>query len=156
MRRPHARSAIRAGLAGIFLLACTGSHGSELPTSANAAPSTALRDAIAGPQRSEQERARDTYRHPLETLTFFGVRDDMTVVELWPGRGWYSSILAPYLRDRGKLVVASGDPNGEPKAEPTEDGAAFLKRRSEQPEAFDRVSTLVVPPEGEIVLGPPE
>ena len=116
----------------------------------------ALREAVAGPQRSEKERARDIYRHPVETLEFFGVRDDMTVVELWPGGGWYTAILAPLLHERGKLVVASGDPDGEPKAEPTQDGKAFLERRNRQPEVFDRVEWVRVPGTGDIVLGPPE
>lgn len=118
--------------------------------------SNALRDAVGGPQRSAPEKARDIYRHPVETLEFFGVRDDMNVVELWPGGGWYTAILAPLVRERGHLVVASGDPNGEPKAEPTEDGLAFLARRNRQPEVFDRVTWVQVPATGDIVLGPPE
>ena len=99
---------------------------------------------------------RDIYRHPVETLDFFGIRGNMTVVELWPGGGWYTAILAPLVRERGKLVVASGDPNGEPKAEPTEDGKAFLARRNRQPEVFDRVAWVQVPATGDIGLGPPE
>ena len=65
--------------------------------------------ALAGAQRSDKEKARDKYRHPLETLEFFGLKDDMTVVELWPGGGWYTEILAPVLRDKGKLVVTTFD-----------------------------------------------
>jgi predicted methyltransferase len=116
----------------------------------------ALRQAVAGPQRSDKERARDVYRHPVETLELFGVRGDMSVVELWPGGGWYTAILAPLLRDRGKLAIASGDPDGDAKAEPTEDGKAFLARRERQPEVFDRVAWMRVPATGDIVLGPPE
>jgi predicted methyltransferase len=84
------------------------------------------------------------------------VRGDMTVVELWPGGGWYTAILAPLLHERGKLVVASGDPNGEHEAEPTQDGKAFLERRNRQPQVFDRVAWVRVPATGDIVLGPPE
>jgi predicted methyltransferase len=68
----------------------------------------ALEAAISGPQRSEANKARDKYRHPLETLTFFGIKPDMTVVEIWPGKGWYTEILAPFLKDHGKLYEAVG------------------------------------------------
>jgi predicted methyltransferase len=149
----------RLGLLAILAVSCGPSRLSE-PASTAAATVTpgrdALREAVAGPQRSEKERARDVYRHPVETLEFFGVRGDMTVVELWPGGGWYTAILASLVRERGKLIVASGDPNGEPKAEPTEDGQAFLARRNRQPEVLDRVAWVQVPATGDIVLGPPE
>ena len=68
----------------------------------------ALAAAIAGPQRSEANKARDKYRHPLETLTFFGIKPEMTVVEISPGAGWYTEILAPLLKDHGKLYEAVG------------------------------------------------
>ncbi len=61
---------------------------------------------LAGEQRSEANRLRDKYRHPRETLLFFGLRPDMTVVEIWPGGGWYSEILGPVLREHGKYVLA--------------------------------------------------
>jgi predicted methyltransferase len=54
-----------------------------------------LAAAIASPSRTAKFTARDQYRHPLETLRFFGVRPNQTVVEIWPGRGWYIVILAP-------------------------------------------------------------
>ena len=62
--------------------------------------------AIAGDHRSESNRLRDKYRHPRETLLFFGLRPEMTVVEIWPGGGWYSEILGPVLRERGKFYLA--------------------------------------------------
>ena len=65
-----------------------------------------LRDAVEDDGRTAEERARDRYRHPYETLSFFGVEPGMTVVELYPGGGWYSAILAPYLADEGRLVAA--------------------------------------------------
>lgn len=69
-----------------------------------------LAAAIAAPGRSEGNRARDRYRHPLETLTFFGIRPNDTVVEIWPGGGWYTEILAPYLKSGGgKLFWAAPD-----------------------------------------------
>ncbi len=66
----------------------------------------ALKAAVNGPQRDAANRLRDLYRHPAETLAFFGIRDDMTVVEIAPGGGWYSEILGPLLREKGKLILA--------------------------------------------------
>ncbi len=59
-----------------------------------------------GPIAAIATRARDRYRHPKETLTFFGLRRDMTVVEIWPGGGWYTEVLAPVLKGKGTLYVA--------------------------------------------------
>jgi predicted methyltransferase len=67
----------------------------------------ALAKAIAAPARSEANRARDKYRHPAQTLSFFGVKPTHNVVELWPGGGWYTEILAPYLFARGTYTVAA-------------------------------------------------
>ncbi len=79
-----------------------------LATAAGAADDTAARldAALAGAQRSEANRARDVYRHPKETLAFFGLRSDMTVVEISPGGGWYTEILGPVLRGTGRLYAA--------------------------------------------------
>lgn len=75
--------------------------------------------AMAGEHRSEANKARDKYRHPLETLEFFGLRDDMTVMEIWPGAGWYTEILGPVLKDHGQLVAVGYEPNLEyPPEEP--------------------------------------
>ena len=67
---------------------------------------TALDSAVAASHRSDANKARDQYRHPKETLAFFGVKPTHKVVELWPGGGWYTEILAPYLAKSGKLTVA--------------------------------------------------
>ncbi len=66
-----------------------------------------LERAIAAPYRGAKARARDKYRHPYRTLLFFGIEPAMTVVEIWPGGGWYSDILAPYLKERGSYIGAS-------------------------------------------------
>jgi predicted methyltransferase len=71
-----------------------------------AASADPLRGAVEDPGRTEAERERDRYRNPYETLSFFGIEPDMTVVELYPGGGWYSAILAPYLAGEGQLVAA--------------------------------------------------
>ena len=67
----------------------------------------AIAAAVAAPTRTPANKARDPYRHPAETLAFFGVKSGDTIVELWPGGGWYTEILAPYLKDKGQLWVAA-------------------------------------------------
>jgi predicted methyltransferase len=66
---------------------------------------SALSAALSAPTRTPANVARDKYRHPAETLTFFGLQPDQTVVELWPGGGWYTEVLAPYLATGGALYV---------------------------------------------------
>lgn len=124
-------------------------------TTPDAATDAKLRQSLAGAQRTDKEKARDVYRHPLETLEFFGLRDDMTVVEISPGGGWYSAVLAPVLRDKGKLIVAGGDPNGDPKSEGTQNAKALQARFQQMPQAFDKVQAVVVK-RGAVSFGPPE
>ena len=68
---------------------------------------SAIAAAIAAPTRSPANRARDAYRHPAETLAFFGVKPGDTIVELWPGGGWYTEILAPLARAGGGTLYAA-------------------------------------------------
>ena len=76
--------------------------------------SPALAAALAAPTRTPANVLRDKYRHPAETLAFFGVKPGDTVVELWPGGGWYTEVLAPYLAAGGQLhVVPPGGRNDE-------------------------------------------
>ena len=95
----------------ILLLAASLANCAPAPAPENvAARQAALAAAIAAPTRTEANRARDIYRHPYETLAFFGVEPDDTVVEIWPGGGWYTEILAPYLaRGGGTLYLAAPD-----------------------------------------------
>lgn len=88
--------------AALALIACA--HTDPAPAADGTA--AAIDAALAGSHRSEPNRARDVYRHPKETLMFFGLRQDMTVVEIWPGGGWYTEVLAPVLEDKGKLYAA--------------------------------------------------
>jgi predicted methyltransferase len=76
-------------------------------------PSAALKAAVAAPTRTPANIARDKYRNPAQTLAFFGVKPNQTVVELWPGGGWYTEILAPYIaKGGGTLYAAAPWPNG--------------------------------------------
>lgn len=78
------------------------------PIAASGDSATLLKEALNGTWRSAANKARDQYRHPAETLTFFGIKPDMTVIELAPGSGgWYTEILAPFLYDHGHLIEAS-------------------------------------------------
>lgn len=65
--------------------------------------------AMLGEHRSEANIARNRYRHPVGTLSFLGLEDGMTVMEIWPGGGWYTEILAPVMRHNGQFIVASWD-----------------------------------------------
>ena len=72
-----------------------------------------LEKAIAGDHRSEKNKSRDEYRHPKQTLEFFGFNPMMTVVEITPGGGWYTEILAPAVKGKGKLYGAHYPDTGE-------------------------------------------
>ena len=75
------------------------------------ADETRLQAAVAGEHRTAEYAARDEFRNPVETLSFLGVEPDMTVVEVWPGGGgWYTEILAPYLRDTGTFYAGQYAP----------------------------------------------
>ena len=104
-----------------------------------------LQNVLSGAQRSAENRARDLARHPKETLEFFGITPKMTVVELTPGRGWYTEILAPYLKPQGQLIEALQDPLSD-----SEYGrsrfAAFQKKLNDNPVAFDKVKMTVFEP----------
>jgi predicted methyltransferase len=82
-----------------------------LPAVADEATEQKVRDAMQADIRTAEEVARDRNRKPVETLAFFGLKDDMKVLELLPGGGWYTKLLAPVLRDKGKLYVAIGTNN---------------------------------------------
>ena len=70
--------------------------------------SHSLKESIESQDRTPQFTTRDVYRHPFETLTFFNIQPDMTVVELNPGGGWYTEILANYIHYPGTLIAAQG------------------------------------------------
>ncbi len=97
---------------------------------------SSLDAAIAASHRSAQNRARDQYRHPKETLTFFGVKPTDTVVEVYPGGGWYTEILAPYLAPSGSLTVAA--PLGDASA-------ATTKRLEAAPALYGKVKVATFP-----------
>lgn len=119
-----------AAFASLLLLSCSAQDQGETPQEAarNAPDASTLLDAaLNNPSRSVEDRARDQWRHPLETLQFFGVDPSMTVVEIWPGGGWYTRILAPFLKSGGGLYYAAQvDPAASERA-----AAAVDRYRSE-------------------------
>ncbi|MES2490731.1 MAG: methyltransferase [Pseudomonadota bacterium] len=103
-------------------------------------PPTPLERAVDNPARSAAFRTRDVYRHPLETLKFFDVKPDMTVVEIWPGAGWYTEILAPLLRGRGSYIAAGFVSSAESSPQWRKDMAQdFAKKFVNTPELYGHV-----------------
>ncbi len=94
--------------------------------------------AIAGDHRSADARARDRYRNPKETLLFFGLRPDMTVVEITPAAGWYTDIIAPVLRDRGRYIAAHFNPRGTEGQQRARQ--AFIDRVAARPDVYGRIA----------------
>ena len=91
---------------GALSLSATAHDTHAHEANANSASAKALANAVAGDHRTAKNKARDQYRHPIETLNFFGFTPSMTVVEITPGGGWYTEILAPALKGTGKLYGA--------------------------------------------------
>jgi predicted methyltransferase len=112
--------------------------------------------AIAGEHRSSANKARDPYRHPRETLLFFGLKPEMTVVEIWPAAGWYSEILAPVLRDKGRLYLAHvAIENPKLQDWQRESRAKLEATFAKRPEVFGKpVFTSLGPPEY-VAIAPP-
>jgi len=106
------RQPVAAFFAAALLLVCAAASAVPNRAELSAAHQDALRAAIAAPSRTPANVARDRYRHPFETLSFFGVRPTDTVVEIWPSGGWYTEILAPYLAAGGRYHAASMGENG--------------------------------------------
>ena len=98
-----------------------------------------LQAAVDSPLRSEKNKARDPYRHPAEALSFFGVKPDSVVVEIDPGAaGYWTEILAPYLKDKGRYIAALPEGNSD---ENQRGNAAFAAKVAANPDAFGRVET---------------
>lgn len=102
-----------------------------------------LASLIAGPQRTEANRVRDPYRHPEATLEFFGLKDAMTVVEIWPGgAGWWTEILAPFLATHGRYYAAL--PNPARSEEARKGDEAFAAKMAADPKRYGKVITTTL------------
>ena len=98
----------------------------------------ALRERVGDARRGDEAMARDRFRRPAETLSFFGVEPDMTVVEVYPGGGYYTDILAPYLAEEGRYYVTAGERPGS---------ADRTREQFSDAERYGRVRVVTLGPE---------
>jgi predicted methyltransferase len=144
-QRAHGGRWLAAALATAALAAgCT-------TTSTRETTAGALDTILAGTQRSQEDRDRDPYRHPRETLLFFGIRPEMHVLEVWPEPGWYTEVLAPLLRARGKYYagVITPDPASRHISQRLE---SYRRKLAARPDLYDRVEVVTFPADGGDVL----
>ena len=99
-------------LSMLILGACSSNKPAEV-TKPKAVLPTTLQEAVSSNYRTDENKKRDVYRHPLETLAFFGLKPEMTVVEVYPGSGWYTEIIAPFVAQKGKYIMAAPTSNPE-------------------------------------------
>ena len=129
--------ALLLSLALVALPAAAPKKPAAKPAVAPAGPRIAvdpgIGQAVADPARSDADRARDRYRHPAQTLSFFGLKPDMTVIEIIPGGGWYTAILAPYLAASGHLIEA---------VPPGRDSDKFAALLQADPGRYGKVQTV--------------
>ncbi|MBS0613171.1 MAG: class I SAM-dependent methyltransferase [Proteobacteria bacterium] len=168
MRARH-RNTLRALLLGIAALGCaaaaaaaafdTPGAGAAAARTDHAAPTTdaatlkLIDVALAGEHRSAQNKARDVYRHPRQTLQFFGLRGNQSVIEIAPGGGWYTEILAPVLKDHGHYAAGVAPP----KSADAEDSASMKALKEKFAQAAQVLGTLHTVPFGPDVteMAPP-
>jgi predicted methyltransferase len=140
----HSRRSVMLGLGA--LSAC---HPAGPP---KPAPAKTIEAAVAGPWRAAADRARDPFRHPAQSLEFWGLKPGMTVIEFWPGAGWYSDIIAPFLAGTGGKLIAAAPPADDPEGRAL--AGAYRARFSDHPglygkveiATFGRASGPVAPP----------
>lgn len=138
----------RLSLVFFGLLAVTASWASDLPVEAR------IERAMLGDHRSEANMARNASRHPVGTLTFLGLRDGMTVMEIWPGGGWYTEVLAPAIRHHGQFIVAGYDTDvPDQPAYRYRLQMELLDKFSARPDIYDQVATVPYSPPESASLG---
>jgi len=146
---------LTASFALVLVIAATG-----LPVSVASADShddarPRLEGILVGDHRSTANIARNSSRHPVETLEFFGLQPDMTLIEIGPSGGWYTEILAPYMADRGRYYGAHFSPNS-PAGYHRSTLERFEEKLRERPDVYGRATIRHLLPPGETVIGPAE
>jgi len=138
--------AFAATLVVLLAAACASSSSRE-------STAEALTVILNGDQRPPEERQRDVYRHPKETLLFFGIRPETRVLEVWPEPGWYTAVIAPLVRDKGKYFagVIAPDPSSKYITHRLEEYQARLAAR---PHLYDRVTVVTFAPDGADAVPP--
>jgi predicted methyltransferase len=114
-----------------------------------------LESVSRGDHRSEANVARNEWRHPVETLEFFGLESDTTIIEILPSTGWYAEIIAPYVRDHGKYYAAHFSPNASAGFMPRILGV-FEEKITDRPDLYGRVTVRHLNPPHEVVIAPAE
>lgn len=113
-----------------------------------------IEQAMLGDHRPVANIERNRYRHPVGTLTFLGLRDGMTVLEISPGSGWYSEVLAPVLRHHGQYLAASFDPDVEGQPEYRYGlHQQLLEKFAASPGIYDQVAVIAFSPPDSASLG---
>lgn len=131
------------------LVACKSTPEQEAPTPLPLP--TTIEEAVSNPMRDAEMRARDQYRHPVETLKFFGLQPNMTVIEISPGNGWYTQILAPLLAANGHYVsAASPSSAGDYHKTANDKRAAWFALH---PQAAGKIKTVDFMPPEHVDLG---
>ena len=135
----------------VFSLAALWATG--LAVAASAAPESTVSHeqfatVLGGNWRVPQNAARDQYRHPEQTLTFFGLRPDQTVIEITPGNGWYSELLAPLLKDKGHYVAAIVDPAISDYAKKSAD--SLKQKYAADPAHYGKVEVVAYSPQAPV------
>ena len=104
----------------------------------------AIQAIMKGKHRRPDSVVRDKYRHPVETLEFFGFKPTVTVLDFGPGEGWYTELLAPALAKSGKYLATNTDPSGPADQRSTFYGQVFKGFVDAVPEAYGKVETVIV------------
>jgi predicted methyltransferase len=133
-------------LASTLLLAASCSTTSTRETTA-----AALDNILAGSQRAAENSARDRYRHPKETLLFFGIRPEMKVLEVWPEPGWYTEVIAPLVRERGQYFAAVIAPDPDSKYV-TGRLSDYQQKLAAKPDVYGAVEVVTLPTDGSDVV----
>jgi predicted methyltransferase len=143
---PNPRLAAAAIASAVLVAACAA-------TSSRQTTAEALTGILAADYRSPENRARDRYRHPKETLLFFGIRPEMSVLEVWPEPGWYTEVIAPLVRDKGKYYAAviAADPESKYISQRLE---TYAHKLAERPDLYGRVSVVSFPADGSDAVPP--
>ena len=141
---------IRFAIIGAVAAAILGGAGASV----GADMAALIETAMNGTHRSQAHQERDRYRHPGETLLFFGLKPDMTVVEITPGGGWYTEILAPVLRDQGKYYAASYLITPDSVEYFRRMDANYRAKLASEPDVYDKVELVHFDPKAPVFAPP--
>lgn len=140
-------------LLAVAVAGCSSAKKKEDVAPAPAALPKTIEEAVNSPFRTPENKVRDQYRHPIETLQFFGLEPQMTVVEVSPGGGWYMEILAPLLTERGLYIAAAPPASGN--AYMTTLNAKTAAWMDKHPQVKEKAQFSVLDPKGKAEIAAP-